>query len=69
MSLGLSRICDQLGLEFRDLPWNGVSPRYLTRAVLKRKMQKPRGKDEISDAELEGLGQLRLRLEGGSYGS
>ncbi len=54
---------DQLLLElFKGVPWDGRSPRALTRVglgvILKARAPEPRG--VASEAELERLGQLQL---------
>ena len=37
----------QLDLDWGREPWQGISPRYLTRAPLKRTLSKPATVDEI----------------------
>ncbi len=66
---GLSRIGDQLEIEFRGLPWNGYSPRYLTRFELNRTFAKPAREERYFDEFVTDPAQLNFRLEGGSYGS
>jgi len=59
----------QLALDWGREPWNGVSPRCLTKSVLKRTLPRPRGYNEILHAPFEDPEQIELRLKGGSNGS
>ncbi len=60
---------EQLAFVFEEMPWNGVSPRYLTRIIFEVKLPKPRGNRRVVYEMVTDPHQLELPLEGGSYGS
>ncbi len=68
-SVPLLRDGDQLEFDFDEMPWNGVSPRYLTREYSSCKMGKPRGNRRVFPEVVTDPHQLEFRLEGGSFGS
>ncbi len=60
---------EQLELRFLELPWNGVSPRYLTKHVFNRTFAKAARLERDIDAGVMDPHQLQLPLEGAPYGS
>ncbi len=60
---------EQLKLEL-GMPWDGISPRYLTRAPKRLSLaSEGTGRVNLEPIRPVQVIQLELRLEGGSYGS